>query len=257
MPPRFEELDYRETPLGGLSLRRRTMTSLDNLQVHEIILGTEFLMSSMFTEVEEQLSWLGIAAAVEVFGSAHQGEDSYLDVVIGGLGLGYTARAALESTAVKSLMVVDYLEPVIEWHQQGLVPLGKGLTDDPRCRFVHGDFFKCAHAEANSDERSFEPEVSQNDKLYHAILLDIDHTPENLLHSSHSSFYKPEGLKKMAKKLLPKGIFAMWADGYPIPEFEANLCEVFPHCETHLIKFINPLDGMEHRGTVHVARLEN
>ena len=132
MPPRFEELDYRETPLGGLSLRRRTMTSLDNLQVHEIILGTEFLMSSMFTEVEEQLSWLGIAAAVEVFGSAHQGEDSYLDVVIGGLGLGYTARAALESTAVKSLMVVDYLEPVIEWHQQGLVPLGKGLTDDTR-----------------------------------------------------------------------------------------------------------------------------
>ena len=62
-------------------------------------------------------------------------------MVVGGLGLGYTARAALENAAVRSLIVVDALAEVIEWHEQGLLPLGKELTGDPRCRLVHGDFF--------------------------------------------------------------------------------------------------------------------
>ena len=67
MLARFEELDFRPTPLGDLVLRRRTMTTLDNLEVYEILLGPEFLMSSLFTEVEEQLSHLGLQAASAEF----------------------------------------------------------------------------------------------------------------------------------------------------------------------------------------------
>ena len=52
MLARFEELDFRPTPLGDLVLRRRTMTTLNNLELYEILLGPEFLMSSLFTEVE-------------------------------------------------------------------------------------------------------------------------------------------------------------------------------------------------------------
>lgn len=246
MLARFEEIDFRPTPLGELVLRRRTMTTLDNLEIYEILLGPEFLMSSLFTEVEEQLSHMGLAATSKVFPGKNQ-----LDIVVGGLGLGYTARAALEHDTVRSLVVVDYLEPVIEWHQQGLVPLGKGLTADPRCRFEHGDFFKRAHA--SGDELSFDPTV--NDKKFHAILLDIDHTPEFLLHDSHGSFYQPAGLRKMAEKLHPGGIFALWSDGHPIEAFEKNLEEVFPHCESHVVNFHNPIMGGDSTGTVYVARL--
>lgn len=61
---------------------------------------------------------------------------------------GYTAQAVLENPGVRSLMVVDALAEVIEWHAQGLLPLGKQLTGDPRCRLVHGDFFAMAQSDA-------------------------------------------------------------------------------------------------------------
>lgn len=245
MLARFEELDFRPTPLGDLVLRRRTMTTLDNLEVYEILLGPEFLMSSLFTEVEEQLSHLGIQAATAAFPGTKN-----LDVVVGGLGLGYTARAALEHDAVRSLVVVDYLKPVIEWHQAGLVPLGNELTADDRCHFEHGDFFKLAHADAG--QPCFTP--NEPDKKFHAILLDIDHTPEFLLHDSHGSFYQAEGLRKMSQKIHPGGIFALWSDGYPIEAFEKNLAEAFPHCQSHIVHFHNPIMGGESTGTVYVAK---
>ena len=115
--------------MGELILRRRTVLALDNRDVYEIILGDAFLMSSLFTEVERALANLGITAALE-----RAGENAALDVVIGGLGLGYTARGALRHASVQNLVVVDYLKPVIEWHEQGLVPLGSELNEDPRCQ---------------------------------------------------------------------------------------------------------------------------
>src|SRR6056297_1875226 len=175
--PQFEELDYRPTPLGELILRRRTILSLNNREIHEIILGDEYLMSSLFTVVEVALSNLGLQKAREQF------PDTDLDVVVGGLGLGYTAEAALKNERVGSLLVVDYLEPVIEWHEQGLVPLGSKLVADDRCRFVQGDFFRLA---LGSDEgRSFHPEEPR--RKFHAILLDIDHSPDKLLHEQHGT----------------------------------------------------------------------
>ena len=79
MPPKpqFEELDFRETPLGDLILRRRTVLSLDNLDVYEIILGEAFLMSSLFTSVEIALADLGLAAA-----STDDCDGESLDVVV-------------------------------------------------------------------------------------------------------------------------------------------------------------------------------
>jgi spermidine synthase len=243
--PRFEELDYRQTPLGELILRRRSILSLDNLEVHEIILGDAYLMSSLFTEVEQALSRLGLAAAGRDFpGKAR------LDVVVGGLGLGYTARAALEQDAVGSLIVVDYLQPVIEWHERGLVPLGPGLVADPRCRFVHGDFFALAGAEEEAP--AFDPDAPG--RRFHAVLLDIDHSPSNLLHERHATFYSPSGLRRLAAKLHPGGIFALWSDDPPEAAFMSALEEVFESCESHIVTFVNPLRDEESASTVYVAR---
>ena len=139
----FEELDYRPTPIGALSLRRRRELSL-GVDVFEIKLGDEYLMSSLFTVSEIALARLGLAEL--------SGTD--LDVVVGGLGLGYTARAVLEHEAVKSLLIVEALEAVIDWHDKGVLPLGPALTADPRSRFVLGDFFALA-----ASKEGFDPDL--------------------------------------------------------------------------------------------------
>ena len=128
---KVEELAYHKTPLGELTLRRRTETLLQNAEVFEVKLGDEYLMSSLFTEGERQLSHLGLAEL-----------EGKLDVVIGGLGLGYTAVAALENTNVNSLLVIDKFQEVIDWHLNKLVPSGKILSNDKRCELRQGDFFE-------------------------------------------------------------------------------------------------------------------
>lgn len=241
--PLFEEIDFRETPLGDLILRRRILLSLGHREIHEIILGEEYLMSSLFTEVEEALSRLGVARAKTSF------PDTPLDVVVGGLGLGYTARAALEQPGVTSLLVVDYLEPVIEWHREGKVPLGPELTADDRCRLVHGDFFRLA---LGSDEgKSFDPD--DPGRKFHAVLLDIDHSPEKLLSKTHADFYEPAGLQKLASRLYPGGVFALWSDDPPEESFLNALGEVFQSVESHVVHFDNPLQERDSKSTVYVA----
>jgi spermidine synthase len=233
----FEEIDYQQTPLGELTLRRRRVLALDGIEVFEVKLGSAFLMSSLFHEVEVALADLGLGAL----------DVGAWDVVVGGLGLGYTAVAALEHPAVRELIVVDALAAVIGWHRQGLVPLGPKLTGDPRCRLVHGDFFALAGSEAG-----FDPE--QAGRKFHAVLLDIDHSPRNLLHARHGGFYEPAGLQALAGHLHPGGVFALWSDDPPDEEFLHALESVFATARAEVVKFENPLLERESASTVYVAR---
>jgi hypothetical protein len=164
---RFEELDWSETRMGVISLRRRIEPSL-NVDVYEVKLGDEFLMSSLFTVAEIALARLGLAQAV----------DADLDVVVGGLGLGYTAQTALNDPRIHSLVVVEALAEVIGWHQHALLPDTAELVSDPRVRLQRGDFFAMADSNVG-----FDPEAPG--RRFHAVLLDIDHTPRHLLHPSH------------------------------------------------------------------------
>ena len=138
---RFAELDWGPTPIGEISLRRR-QDPASGVDIYEVKLGDDFLMSSLFTVAEIELARLALARL----------SDSDLAVAVGGLGLGYTAEAVLEDARVGELVVVELLEPVIRWHQQGLVPVGPTLTADPRCRLVPGDFF------AMCDGPGFDPD---------------------------------------------------------------------------------------------------
>ncbi|MEM7385221.1 MAG: spermidine synthase [Verrucomicrobiota bacterium] len=234
----FEELDYRETRMGELILRRRRVKALDDLEVFEVILGDAFLMTSMFNAVEIALSELGLAA--------HPRSES-LEVVVGGLGLGYTAQAALKHDSVEVLLVVDALAEVIEWHEKGLVPVGSELCADERCRLVHGDFF----ALAGQPEVGFDPD--RPGRLFDAVLLDVDHTPSKLLDASHASFYQKAGLQALAAQLREDGIFAMWSDDPPDEFFMASLKEVFTDCRAEEVAFFNPLQEQEAKSTVYVA----
>jgi len=233
----FAELDFRTTALGDLSLRRRRLRTLDDLEVFEVKLGDAFLMSSLFHEVEVALADLGLAAL----------DPGPWDVVVGGLGLGYTAVAALKHPTVREMIVVDALGAVIEWHQRGLVPLGATLTEDPRCRFVLADFFALA-----ASTYGFDP--ASPGRRFHAILLDIDHSPDNLLHERHGAFYSLAGLRALAAHLHPGGVFALWSDDPPDDYFLHALQIVFANAEAHVIKFDNPLLDGKSASVVYVAR---
>lgn len=232
----FEELSFNRTPLGDLILRRRRMLSLGGREVYEIKLGDAFLMSSLFHEVEVALAHLGL--------SELRGEG--WDVVVGGLGLGYTAGAALEHSEVASLLVIDFLEPVIDWHRRGLVPLAAQLTTDARVQLVHDDFFKRAQS-----PEGFDPEKSR--RRFHAVLLDIDHSPRELLHPRNADFYTTNGLRSLANHLHPDGIFALWSDDAPDEDFMSTLGSAFASVRAHVVTFANPLIEGESASTVYVA----
>ena len=227
-------LDVRPTRMGDLLLRRRLEPVLE-IDVWEVKLGEEFLMSSMFTATEEAVGRLGLAAT--------PGDD--LRVVVGGLGLGYTAWAALEDERIASLHVIDALEPVIGWHRDGLVPLGADLTGDPRCRFVLGDFFRMVSDGIELDDGVGAP--------FDAILVDIDHTPGHHLDESHGGFYTEDGLRRVADQLAPGGTFALWSDDPPDEPFMTLLGAVFTDVAAEVVSFPNHSPGAESSCTVYLA----
>ncbi len=233
----FEELDYQKTPLGDISLRRRSEPRLDGEILYEVKLGDEFLMSSLFTEAEIQLSKLGLATL----------EGSELDIIVGGLGLGYTAVAALENPSVRTLRVIEVMEPVIDWHQRGLVPLGKELSSDPRCTLVHADFFEVATSSSGGFDNT------APGKRVHAVLLDIDHSPSHWLNPGNGSFYTEQGLQKLSDKLHPGGLFGLWSNDPPDAEFTHLLESVFHSSESQVVSFPNPYTGRQSTNTVYLA----
>lgn len=233
----FEELDYAPTPIGAISLRRRHLLSLKT-DVFEILLGEEHLMSSLFTASEIALAEKGLAAL----------KGDRLDVLVGGLGLGYTARAALQDGRLNALDVVDLLEPVIRWHREGLVPMKTELADDLRCRLVHGDFFALAASQDGFDRE-------RPGRRYDAVLIDIDHTPERLLHGGSKGFYTPEGFASVQRFLKPGGIMGLWSDEAPDDAITGLLAGAFDEAWAEPVVFQNPLqDGREVTQAVYLGR---
>ena len=231
MIARFEELDWQPTRMGDLTLRRRTEPTTGDL-IYEVKLGDEYLMSSLFTVAEEELATLGLAAAT--------GND--LAVLVGGLGLGYTAVAALRDRRVATLAVVDALPAVIGWHERELLPVSSELVRDARTSLVLGDFFALMRRPAAPAEPA-----------YDAILLDVDHSPRHQLDPTHAGLYTPEGLTALDGHLRPGGVFALWSDDPPDDEFMRVLATVFDDAAAHVVDFDNPLTAGVSSNTVYVG----
>jgi spermidine synthase len=218
-----------------ISLRRRR-DPLVGVDVYEVKLDDEFLMSSLFTAAEVEMARLALAGL--------PGDD--LDIVVGGLGLGYTAHTVLENANVRSLVVIEALAEVIEWLQRGLIPLGTSLASDPRCRLVHGDFFSLLAAPAGLD-----PQLPG--RRFHAVIIDIDHSPRHLLDPGHAGFYQPAGARGLAQHLHPGGVFALWSNDPPDADYTAALADAFPTVMTKIVTFHNPLQQREAANTVYLA----
>lgn len=233
----IEELDYQQTVLGELILRRRRSLRVNEPDIFEVKLNEEYLMSTLFHEGEEALADLALAALT--------GEG--WDVVVGGLGLGYTAATVLNYRQVKRMIVVEALAPVIDWHQRELVPNGKRLSEDARCRYYHADFFALARG------AGFDPD--DPGQAFDAILIDIDHTPDALLHDGHADFYSEEGMSRLRAVLRPGGVFGLWSNDEPDKEFLAILSRVFDRVEGHTVEFANPIQDKTAINGIYIARV--
>ncbi|MBA3312741.1 MAG: spermidine synthase [Planctomycetota bacterium] len=228
-PPRFEILSYEPTPLGDLCLRRRELLSKPGTVVTEVTLNHEFLMSSYLTASERALARI----AVEM----HPGND--LSVLIGGLGLGYTAHQALASDRVRQVMVVEYLPQVIDWLDRGLIPLADELTADPRLAVAEGDVYEFL---------SKPPE-----KAYDLILIDVDHSPDDRLADTEPQFYSPPGLHDAKRHLAPGGVLAVWSYAESSP-FADTLRSVFGEVRVEPVTVENDLIGEEQTDWLFFAR---
>jgi len=232
---RFEELGWQQTPMGVISLRRRFDPTV-RADVFEVKLDDEHLMSSLFTVAEKELARLALART--------PGTD--LHVVVGGLGLGYTAQEALRDSRVRTLTIIEYSDAVIDWQQRDLLPDTVGLAADDRVTIVCADFFATVTGTAG-----FDPD--NPGRIFDAILLDIDHSPTHLLHNPHADFYTHAGLRSAASHLAPGGTFAMWSDDPPDEEFTALLGTVFTDVAATDVWFDNPLTRGKSAATVYLG----
>ena len=227
-PLPYEELAYASTPIGEISLRRR-YDRLTQRWVHEVRLGEEYLMSSQFNATELALAQLGLAEA--------PGEE--LRVLVAGLGLGFTAHEALKDPRTTSLVVVELVGAVIDWHVRELVPDTIGLAADPRCQLVEADFFAMMRS-------------GQCPPL-DVLLVDIDHSPEVLLAEEHGDFYTAAGIDSAAAALSDGGVFALWSDDPPEDRVLDHLRTTFTVARAEVVSFANPITRGASSCTVYVA----
>lgn len=215
----LEVLAYSESPIGSICLRRRELLARPGTIVTEITVDHMLLMSSYHTASERALSSRSL--------ERHGGTEN-LRVLVGGLGLGYTAHEALRSPAVTRCDVVEFLPQVIQWMKAGLVPLSDELNSDPRYAVIEGDVYAML---------SEAPETQ-----YDLILIDVDHSPDEPLDDANLPFYTEAGLRATKAHLFPGGLLGVWsyADSSP---FSDALRAVFPHGEIEPVAFDNELTG--------------
>jgi spermidine synthase len=227
----LEILAYESTPLGDLCLRRRELLSRPGTVITEITLDHQLLMSSHNTVSERALA---DEALQRQSGSA-------LSVLVAGLGLGYTAAAALQSSRVQRVEVIEFLPAVVGFLDKGLVPLASELLGDPRFGVRQGDAYAMLQG----------PAVESWD----LILIDVDHAPDDHLSADNNDFYTGSGLTLAKRHLAPGGLLAVWSYADHSPFVEA-LHATFDVVDVVKVQYFNDLVDEEHTDWLFLARDE-
>jgi spermidine synthase len=222
----IEILFYETTSLGLLCLRRRELLSKPGTMVTEVTLNHEFLMSSYLNESERALSRLGL----ERISRKTPDTDYKFEVLVGGFGLGYTAAEALSSDQVETVEVVEYLPEVISWLDNDLIPLANQLKSDGRLTVAQGDIYA----------RLAEPAA----KRFDLIVIDVDHSPQDLLGSQSKGFYSEWGLSRARLHLKPGGVLGVWSYAEDSPLLNC-MSKVFNDVEVEQVTVWNDLINEE------------
>ncbi|MDP2733114.1 MAG: MnmC family methyltransferase [Hoeflea sp.] len=153
-----------------------------------IMLGANELMNSRLSGSEEALSDL---AAEKLKGRAE------IRMLIGGLGMGFTLRAALKVLGEGASVTVAELVPeVIRWARGHMEPVFDGCLDDPRVKLFEGDVGEL---------------IRGTDRGWDAILLDVDNGPDGLTRKGNDALYSAQGLASAYRALSPGGVFSVWS----------------------------------------------
>ena len=216
----WEELDRTDLPRGGvLRLMRRG-------QEFSIKLGVSELMTSRQSGSEAALATL---SAQKLGGRARP------RVLIGGLGMGFTLRAALETLGADAEIVVAELVPaVVAWARGPLAQLFGGCLDDARVRLVLADVAAL---------------IGAPESRYDAILLDVDNGPEGMTQAANDGLYSSRGLAAARTALRREGVLAVWSQG-PDREFAERFAKAGFTVEDRRVRA-----GGSHGGTRHVIWL--
>ena len=129
-------------------------------------------------------------------------------VLVGGLGMGYTARAALDQLGPTGTVVVGEISPtLVEWNRGPLADLADRPLDDPRCELALGDLVEY---------------IADEPDPFDAILIDTDHGPDSYCADGNVRLYSRKGLARIRDALKPKGIVVIWS-AYQMPSFRGSL----------------------------------
>ncbi|WP_210585818.1 spermidine synthase [Streptomyces sp. GESEQ-35] len=187
-----EVLDRREGPHGEVVLRRHG-------ELLQIIANGCFLMDTSDGRSERRL----VDAALDALDARERP-----NVLIGGLGVGFSLAHAAENDRWGRITVVEREPAVIDWHREGpLSALSARALADPRTEIVESDVI------------SYVNEISDT---YDALCLDIDNGPDWTVTEGNAGLYSPTGLASCARALRPAGVLAVWS-AKPSPEFEGTL----------------------------------
>ncbi len=188
------ELDSAKVPGGREELRLKRRGS-----EFSIMLGANELMNSRLSGSEEALARLACARIGDRRGAT---------ILIGGLGMGFTLRAALDELALDARVVVAELVPsVVAWARGPMAELFAGSLDDPR---------------VNVREADVADLIGSGKGVYDAILLDVDNGPDGLSRSANDRLYDMQGLAAARAALEPGGVLAIWSS-HPDSGFAARL----------------------------------
>lgn len=205
---------------GEIALARRG-------DVTELIVNGAFAMDTVHTATERALATLALERLT--------GTD--LRVLVGGLGLGFTARALLDDPRVTRVEVVELHALLVEWARAGLVPPLAGLLDDPRIAVTVGDVLDVVPALPHG--------------RLDAVLLDVDNGPGFLIHERNTEVYRGQFLAAAVRALVPGGMVAFWSAD-PSPELAEELAAVAD--ATEAVTLDVERDGRAFTYTVYLGR---
>lgn len=166
---------------------------------YSIMLGANELMNSRLSGSEEAMSTLAAARIAGV---------SAPRVLIGGLGMGFTLRTALQAFGARaSIEVAELVPEIVDWARGPMAHLHAGTLENPRVSIHVGDVGGLIRSSAGR---------------FDAILLDVDNGPDGLSREGNDALYTAQGLQQARAALRPGGVLAVWSSG-PDPRFTSRL----------------------------------
>jgi spermidine synthase len=198
----YVEVARARSARGEVVLRERRAP--DGPAVLELRVNGVFVMDTRETASERALATRALAEVADP-----------RQVLVGGLGLGFTTREVLADRRVRRVVVVEVEDALVGWMRDGTIAAGPALLADERLTVVPGDI------------RELVEEITSTS--YDLVLLDVDNGPGHLVHEQNAAVYQPPFLARLRALLRPGGAVAVWAAN-EAPGLERDLRDTFGSC---------------------------